>query len=159
MADQKRKVVLGVGNLLQKDEGFGIHAMQALAAGFSAPEDLEFIDGGVLGLNLLPLVEDCDYLLVLDAIDAGRPPGTVVELARDEIPFFSGVKLSEHQVTFQDVMGLAHLRGNLPQYLHLIGVQPADLSLGVELSQPVANSLPEVLRRAIIKLNTWGLIG
>jgi hydrogenase maturation protease len=158
MEEQLRKVVLGLGNLLQKDEGFGIHAIQALETILVAPGDLELIDGGVLGLNLLPLVEDCGYLLVLDAIDARRKPGTIIELARDEIPLYSGIKLSEHQVTFQDVMGLAYLRGKLPHHLHLIGVQPADLSLGMELSQPVANCLPEVIQRAINMLKAWGLV-
>ena len=105
-----------------------------------------------------PLVEECSHLLVLDAIDAGKQPGTLIEMSKDEIPLYSSSKLSEHQVTFQDVMGLAYLRQQLPEHLHLIGVQPADLSTGLELSQAVAVRLPEVLQRARAILITLGLL-
>ncbi|NTU84469.1 MAG: hydrogenase maturation protease, partial [Chloroflexales bacterium] len=66
---------------------------------------------------------------MLDAADARQAPGSLVELRRDEIPLYAGVKLSQHQVTFQEVLGLANMRGRLPRHLHLIGVQPADMSL------------------------------
>ncbi len=81
----------------------------------------------------------------------------MIELARDEIPLFSGIKLSQHQVTFQEVLGLATVRGKLPPHLHLIGVQPADLEIGLELSPTVAAALPEVIRRATAVLGAWGL--
>jgi len=79
----------------------------------------------------------------------------VIELARDEIPLYAGVKLSQHQITFQEVLGLAHMRGNLPPNLHLIGIQPADLSIGLELSPTVEQALPEVIRRARAILEEW----
>ena len=90
-------------------------------------------------------------------MDARQAPGTVIELLGDEIPLFSGIKLSQHQVTFQEVLGLAAVRGKLPPYLHLIGAQPADLEIGLELSPIVAAALPEIIRRAVAVLDAWGL--
>ncbi len=154
-----RKIVLGLGNLLNCDEGVGVYALRQLAARqASAVSEVEYLDGGTLGLNLLPLVEESSHLLLLDAVSAGQPPGTVVELHRDEIPLYSGVKLSQHQLTFQEVLGLALFRGKLPDHLYLIGVQPDDLSIGVELSPCVAEALPQLLERAETVLRAWKLI-
>ncbi len=153
-----RKSILGLGNLLYQDEGFGIHALQAMQMVLPASEDFELVDGGVLGMSLLPLVEESSHLLVLDAIDAGLPPGTILELKGDQIPLFTAAKLSEHQVGFQEVLGLARFRGNLPVSLHLIGVQPQDLGSGIGLSPAVASRLPEVVNRAITKLKEWQLV-
>ncbi len=159
----QRIIVLGIGNTLNRDEGVGVHAVQALktqhhrSAVSGQPSSVEFLDGGTLGLNLLPIVEEASHLLILDAVDAHRPAGTVIELAGAEIPLFSGIKLSQHQVTFQEVLGLAAVRGKLPPHLHLIGVQPADLAIGLELSPTVAAALPEVLRRAADVLTGWTL--
>jgi hydrogenase maturation protease len=159
MMAAQRKMVLGLGNILNRDEGVGVHALRALEAQLGRQAGVEFVDGGVLGLNLLPLVEECSHLLILDAADAGQAPGTLVELERDEIPLYSGVKLSQHQVTFQEVLALAKIRDGLPPYLHLIGVQPADLSIGLDLSPTAAATIPHVLERASAVLRSWGLVG
>ncbi len=150
-----RKVVLGLGNLLNRDEGFGIHALQALVQRQISGLQVEYIDGGVLGMNLLPLVEECSHLLVIDAIQAGSAPGTIIELDGQEIPLFAGIKLSEHQVGFQEVLGVASFRDRFPEHLHLVGVQPEDLSLGLGLSQPAETALNEVIERAQQVLLSW----
>lgn len=163
-----RIVVLGIGNTLNRDEGVGVHAVRALEAHCSPSPDgrfsrqergpggeIEFLDGGALGLNLLPIVEEASHLLILDAVDARQAPGAVIEMPGAEIPLFSGIKLSQHQVTFQEALGLAAVRGKLPPHLHLIGVQPADLEIGLELSPTVAAALPEVIRRASTVLAKW----
>jgi hydrogenase maturation protease len=106
----------------------------------------------------LPVVESAAHLLLLDAVNAGLPPGTIVELRRDEIPLFTGVKMSQHQITFQEVLGLASIRGKLPEHIHLVGVQPADLSIGVGLSGPVKNVLPELVKGAKQVLRRWELL-
>lgn len=142
-----RRIILGIGNLLNRDEGVGIHAVRALQAQNPLGTDWEIIDGGTLGLNLLPLVEEASHLIVLDAIDARREPGTLIELLREQVPLFSAVKMSQHQLSFQEVLGLAQVRGRLPQHLVLLGIQPADLSIGVELSPIVARALPQLLAR------------
>jgi hydrogenase maturation protease len=157
MASPARKIVLGLGNLLNKDEGLGVQAVRLLDAQLGPQDGLDLLDGGVLGLSLLTLVEECSHLLILDAVDAGQPAGTVVELTRDQIPLYTGIKLSQHQITFQEVLGLAKMRDHLPENLHLIGIQPKDLSIGLDLSPEVAGALPEVLQRASAILRAWGL--
>jgi hydrogenase maturation protease len=154
----KRITVLGVGNLLRTDEGVGVHAVRALVErhGAAMPE-VEFLDGGTLGLNLLPYIEDAVSLLILDAVDSGKAPGKVTEISRDAIPRFGGIKLSEHQVTLQEVLGLARIRGHLPAQMVLIGMQPADLSTGDSLSPTAADALQEMLARAEEVLREWAL--
>jgi len=152
---ERNLLVLGIGNLLNTDEGIGVHAVRQLQARYpSSP--VPIADGGTLGLNLLPLVEDATHLLLLDAVDAGRAPGSLIELEKDEIPIFGGFKLSQHQLTFQEVLGLALIREKLPEHLHLIGIQPASLEIGVELSDVVQAALPAMLDRAVAVLQDWG---
>ncbi len=153
---EPRVLVLGIGNLLNADEGVGVHAVRSLEAklGERYPE-VAFLDGGTLGLNLLPLVEDATHLLLLDCVNAGQPGGTIVELTKDDIPIYSGVKMSQHQTTFQEVLGLAMLRGHLPEHLHLIGIQPVSLEIGTDLTPAVQAVLPEMIDRAAARLNSW----
>jgi hydrogenase maturation protease len=146
-------VVLGIGNLLNSDEGIGVHAVQAMQR--IPRERVRLLDGGTLGLNLLPIVEDATHLLLLDAVDAGQPPGTIIELDRDAIPLYTGIKLSQHQVTFQEVLGLALVRDRLPDNLFLIGMQPDSLAIGVGLSSLAASHLPDMVSRAWAKLDEW----
>jgi hydrogenase maturation protease len=149
--------VLGVGNLLRTDEGVGVHAVRALSEKHrdDMPE-AEFLDGGTLGLNLLLFIEEAESLLILDAVDAGSPPGALIHLTGDAIPRYAGIKLSEHQVTLQDVLGLAGVRGRMPKRLALVGMQPASLETGDTLSAACSAMLPEMLEKAEAILKEWG---
>jgi hydrogenase maturation protease len=156
-----RKIVLGLGNTLNRDEGLGVHALRALETHLAKKNmnsDLELLDGGTLGLNLLPLVEESSHLLLLDAVNTGKPGGTLIEFTKEQIPLYTGIKLSEHQVTFQEVLALASFRGKLPDHLHLIGIQPIDLSIGIDLSPQISALLPKVVERAVVILRSWNLI-
>lgn len=152
---QRHVLVLGIGNILNTDEGVGVHAVRALQAKFGEPEGFALLDGGTLGLNLLPLVDDATHLLIMDAVDAGKPAGTIIELHGSEIPLFGGAKLSEHQLTFQEVLGLALLRRTLPEHLALLGVQPESLAIGVGMSPVVQGTLPALCNRAEALLAAW----
>ncbi len=158
MPGSQRSIILGLGNTLNRDEGVGVHLLPLLQERIGARTSMEFVDGGTLGLNLLPIVEECRHLLLLDAVDAAKAPATVVELDGNQIPLFANVRLSQHQLTFQEVLGLAAIREKLPERLHLIGVQPADISAGFGMSEDVQRTLPEVLRRTEQLLRTWGMI-
>jgi hydrogenase maturation protease len=157
MTESRRKIVLGLGNILNRDEGLGVQALKSLDAQLGANDLVELVDGGVLGLNLLPIVEECSHLLILDAVDGRKPAGTVIELTKEQIPLYAGVKLSQHQITFQEVLGLANIRGYLPDYLYLIGIQPEDISTGLEMSTLIESQMPQVVDRAISILSQWGL--
>jgi hydrogenase maturation protease len=153
-----RRVVLGLGNPLRRDEGVGVHAVLALRQRLGEDSGVECLDGGVLGLNLLPIVEESSYLLLLDAVDAGVLPGSLVELSGPDIHLYSQFKLSLHQTTFQEVLALAQLRGKLPARLYLIGLEPRDLSVGTALTEPIQRALPKMVARAEEVLAEWGLL-
>jgi hydrogenase maturation protease len=153
----RQVLVLGIGNVLNTDEGVGVHAIRELKHAFAEVDGVEIQDGGTLGLSLLPLIEEATHLLLLDAVDVGQPAGTLVELDREQIPFQGAMKLSQHQLTFQEVMGLALIRNRLPEHLHLIGIQPASLAIGVDLSNEVQAMLPEMINRVTRVLATWGV--
>lgn len=121
-------LVLGIGNLLWADEGFGVRCVEALAAGWRFPPNVTLLDGGTQGIYLVDQVREADVLIVFDAVDYGLAPGTLKRVEGDEVPKFMGAKkMSLHQTGFQEVLALAELLGGYPEQLLLIGVQPAML--------------------------------
>lgn len=122
---EQRVVVMGLGNLLWADEGFGVRVAERLYAHYHWPEDVEIVDGGTQGLNLLGYVESAGHLLILDAIDYGLEPGTLRTYAGERIPaYLSAKKMSLHQNSFSEVLALADIRGHLPAHIALVGLQP-----------------------------------
>lgn len=149
----RRPVVIGLGNPLMGDDGAGLAALAALRG--EGRVEAELVDGGTWGMNLLPVLESAERVLLLDAIDQGTQPGTVIELDGPEIPRFLAVKLSPHQIDLREVLALADLRGTLPRELAAIGIQPARIELGTSLSAPVAAAIPQILARAAARLARW----
>lgn len=118
-------LVLGIGNILWADEGFGVRTVERLAADWRFPDTVTLMDGGTQGLYLLPHLEAADALIVVDAIDYGLPPGTRRVFHGDDVPAFLGAKkMSLHQTGFQEVLASAMFLGRCPQALILVGVQP-----------------------------------
>jgi len=150
-----RKVILGIGNTLNHDEGLGVHALDFIKEKIQDNSEIELIDGGTLGLNLLQLVESCSHLLILDTIDANKQPGTLIEMKGEEIPLFKEIKMSEHQITFQEVLGLSKIRGKLPNNLCLLGIQPSDLTLGVGMSELIKETMPILVDKALKIIENW----
>lgn len=155
MHDRQRKVILGLGNLLYHDEGLGIHAMRALKDRLDAQPGLEWVGGNVLGLSLLPLVNECSHLLVLDGLDAGHPPGSPVEISRESLRLYARMRIGDHQASFQEALVMATMRGGLPPDLRLVGAQICDLSFGIGLSPPVAAVLPWMIERGTEIVQAW----
>ncbi|ALV27889.1 HyaD/HybD family hydrogenase maturation endopeptidase [Pannonibacter sp. Q-1] len=152
-------LVLGIGNVLWADEGFGVRCVEALASAVALPEHVRLLDGGTQGLYLLPFLEEAEALLVFDAIDYGLEPGTL-KLVRDgEVPAFMGArKMSLHQTGFQDVIATAQLLGRCPHKLTLIGCQPVELEdYGGGLRPQVAAAIPGALDLARAELAAWGV--
>jgi hydrogenase maturation protease len=150
-------LVLGIGNLLWADEGFGIRALEALHAGYRFAPGVRLLDGGTQGLYLLPFVEHCRRLLIFDAVDYGLAPGTLKVVRDADVPAFMGAKkMSLHQTGFQEVLALAGLRGWRPEQIVLIGVQPAVLEdYGGSLSDTVKAELPAAVDAALTFLHAW----
>jgi hydrogenase maturation protease len=152
-----RTTVLGLGNPLMGDDRVGLTALNRLEEEWFVPRFVSLVDGGTWGMNLLPVVESTDRLLVLDAIDVGAPPGTIVRLAGDEVPRVLGQKLSPHQIDLREVLALAELRGSLPSQLVALGVQPERVELTADLSPAVEEGVNQVVEIAVATLGAWGI--
>jgi hydrogenase maturation protease len=152
-------LVLGIGNVLWADEGFGVRCVEHLLAEYSVPPTVQVMDGGTQGLYLLPHVQQARRLIVFDAIDYGLEPGTLQLIENAEVPRFMGVKkMSLHQTGFQDVICAAELTGQCPDEMLLIGVQPRQLEdYGGSLTPIVRAQIPAAVHLAVRRLRGWGL--
>lgn len=153
-------LVLGIGNLLWADEGFGVRCVEELARCYELPEGVRAMDGGTQGLYLLPYVQGARRLLVFDAVDYGLPPGTLKLVENSEVPRFMGAKkMSLHQTGFQEVIAAAELTGQLPEEMLLIGAQPAELEdYGGSLSPVVKAQVAAAVELAVARLQDWGFL-
>lgn len=156
-ADQPRTVVLGLGNMLMADDGVGLAALARLEEEWFIPREVELVDGGTWGMNLLPVIERADRVIILDAIDLGDPPGTLIRLEGDEIPRFLAMKLSPHQVDLREVLALAELRGTLPEQVIALGIQPARVEMSTTFSPEVAARVDQLIHLAAETLYNWGI--
>jgi hydrogenase maturation protease len=151
-----RKItILGIGNTLFTDEGVGIHLLPILQEKFKNDVDIEIIEGLTDGMKLLGPVEDAENLIIIDAINAGKDPGTIISLQGDEIPAYFGVKMSIHQMGFQEVLLAAKLRERYPKRIVMFGLQPASLELGLELTIKVSEKLPELAAAVFNQVKDW----
>jgi hydrogenase maturation protease len=145
-------VVLGLGNLLRRDEGLGVWALQRLAERYVLPESVRLVDGGTLGLELISEVEDCERLLVLDATLTGADPGTFIRLAGGEVPAYIGLHTSSHEIGLADMLAVLKLRGREPSEVVLLGLQPAETELGWGLSRTLEDALEGFVDAAAVEV-------
>ena len=150
-------LVLGLGNVLCADDGAGIAALVMLQRGWLLPPEVAAVDGGTLGLSLLPLLEDADRVLIIDAILADGPPGTLVRLSGAEVPTAVHTRLSPHQVGVADLLDALRLGGSDDEAPVLHGVVPASIELCLQRSPAVAAALPALVERVVAELRSWGL--
>ena len=150
--------VLGIGNVLWADEGFGVRCVEALQRRYECEPHVVLIDGGTQGLYLIQHVQQATRLLIFDAIDYGLRPGTLQQVENDDVPRFMGAKkLSLHQTGFQEVLMLALLTEKYPQEVLLIGCQPEVLDdYGGSLSGVVGAALDSALALGVAALQRWG---
>ncbi len=157
-------VVLGIGNVLLRDDGVGIQVIREIEGlvergELDLPPDTELLDGGTLGLDLLPRISDARALLLVDAIDLRDEPGTIRILRGPDIPGALSGHVSPHQVGIGDLIAAARLMGTLPDAVILVGVQPLEIAVGLELSPPVRLALPRAVDAAIAAIVELGSDG
>ena len=150
-----RTAVIGLGSPLMGDDGFGLIALERLRDEWDL-HDVELADGGTWGMSLLPIIEECDRVVLLDAIAANANPGDIVVLERDRLPIYLTRKLSPHQVDVRDVLAVAEWRGTLPDETVAIGIQPKAVEMGLGLSTEVENSLDAAVDVVVGRLLQWG---
>ncbi len=139
------------------DDGAGVKVIQHLDEHFLLPPDVVLFDGGTLGLDILPQLEGIDRLLIVDAVETGNPPGTLAKMTGDEIPIVMETKLSPHQMGLKDLLAVAALQGIKPPEMVLIGIQPENIELGMDLSPKVAARFDDLMRMVIRELENWGI--
>lgn len=155
---RRRLLVLGLGNVLCGDDGLGIVAVHRLQRFYVEPADALVLDGGTLGLSLLPYLEDAEAAILIDAIRADGPPGTFVRLEGDEVAPAVAARLSCHQVGVSDLLEAARWRGRSPRRLALLGLVPETLALGVALSPDVVAALPHLVERILAEASRLGFV-
>jgi len=149
--------VIGIGNLLLMDEGVGVHAVKALWERFTFPKEVEIIDGGTMGLDLLPYLEGKENLLLIDAVDFKAEPGTIRIIEGDSIKKFLDMKFSVHQIGLPDMLFAASLTGVAPPRICLVGIQPKTLEAGIDISDTLKEKFEALIETSVEKLRQWGL--
>ncbi len=148
-------LVLGLGNILLSDEGAGVKAVEELQDRYDCSGAVEFVDGGTIGLELLPYFEGRSHILIVDAVKTGREPGTIVRI--EDPPAYFSSKTSPHQIGLADVMGIAVITDIIPKNITLFGIEPKQLSTGLELSPEVARNLGQLVDMVADELKAIGI--
>ncbi len=149
----KRIVILGVGNILLKDEGVGVRVIEKLGEQYRFPDNVKLVDGGTLGLQLLGTVADADCLIVVDAVRNEKPPGSLYRFESTDIPHRVAYKNSLHQVDLLEALAMSQVIGNTPETV-IVGVEPEDISpWGMELTPAVREKVPELMKLVLKELD------
>lgn len=159
MNSANRFLLLGIGNVLWADEGFGVRVVEHLQQGYRFPDQVKVLDGGTQGIYLVEHVQAADALVVFDAIDYGLPSATLKCIENADVPNYLGAKkMSLHQTGFQEVLALAQMLGDYPRHLLLIGVQPEELDdYGGSLRPGVKAQIQPAIDIALAYLATFGI--
>lgn len=156
-AKEANVLLLGVGNLLLSDEGIGGRVVEEFQRRYLIPQGVEAIDGGTMGMDLLPYLDDRTHLLVVDAVNTGTgKPGEVVRLELEDPPSFFRTMVSPHQLGLAEVLGVAAMTGTMPPVITVIGIEPASLATGIDLSPVVESQMPRLIEMVRAELTALG---
>lgn len=147
-----RTVVLGIGNTILTDEAAGVRAAEALEQAYKTPTNVQIIDGGTSGMEMIEDLSNLDFLIVIDVVKTGAAPGTVVRIAGKDIPVFFRKKLSPHQIALPDVLASLELLDTMPKEIIVLGVEPLSLELGMEMTATIAERVPQLAAMAAEEL-------
>lgn len=147
-----RVLVLGIGNLLLSDEAVGVRAIEAFEKRFDVPDFVDIMDGGTAGMELMEAMADRDHIIIVDAVLASEPAGSVIVLRDKEVPALFTKKISPHQLGLADVLSALHLTDEFPKRLTLIGVIPESLEPSIGLTPKVEKSLDIALDQIVAAL-------
>ncbi len=147
--------MLGIGNILLKDEGFGVRVVEELLRRYRFPAAVQVLDGGTLGMDLLRFLAGTRRLIVVDAIAGDGPPGTFYRLAGDEVQAYFREKVSLHELGIKDVLAVLAATGRPVAEVVILGVQPASLDVGLELTPVVAAAVDGTVAAVVAELAAW----
>ena len=149
--------ILGIGNIILSDEGFGVRVVEYLQENYKFPDNIALIDGGTLGVELTQFITGTKKLLIIDSIDGNKPSGTLFHFEGDEIKSHFSEKISAHEIGIQDVLTTLELTGKAIPEVIVIGAQPYSLEAGVELTPQMKTLIPTIADRALKILKNWNI--
>ena len=150
-------LVLGVGNVLLSDEGAGVRVVEQLQRSYVFPPQVELIDGGTMGLDLLGYLDDKSHLFIVDAIVSTQPPGSVLIEKLLDPPAYFRQKISPHQIGLSELLAVAAMQDCLPPAITLFGIVPLDLSTGIGMSREVSGAVGQVVLAVVQELGLLGV--
>ncbi|MDD2364985.1 MAG: HyaD/HybD family hydrogenase maturation endopeptidase [Desulfuromonadaceae bacterium] len=156
-ATENSVLILGVGNLVMTDDAVGVIVVQKMVKRYRFPDNVEVMDGGTLGLDLLHKLENISKLIMIDAVETGKEAGNCVRLAGDELPIALLTKVSPHQMGLKDLLAVSELMGHSPKEMVLFGVQPASVEMGVGLTEKVEAQVETLISSVLYELSSSGI--
>ena len=146
-------LVLGIGNILLRDEGVGVRVIEQMQE-LRLPDDVELVDGGTAGADLLDVLAERQKVIVIDAVQAEAEPGTVLRFTADDLVRPDGVGISLHEMGLAEALTMTKQLGCAPEEVLIFGIKPKDITCGLELSAEIAPSVPEVIRLVLEEIAT-----
>ena len=156
--DQSQITILGIGNILLTDEGFGVRVIEKLFEDYEFPDNVAVVEGGELGIHLLGTLSKADHLIVVDAVKNKQPPGTLYRLEKDELPERILMKNSLHQTDFLETLTLCQMIDKSPETIVVLGAEPEDIEThSVDLTPVVAARLDDTVALVLRELERLGV--
>jgi hydrogenase maturation protease len=155
--ERRELLILGVGNLLLRDEGIGVHVANRLKS-MELPPDVEVIDGGTGGFDLIDYIEGRKKVVVVDTVKGGEAPGTIYRFGIDDIEVTPKIPWSLHDIDLTDTIRVADRLGKRPDDMVIIGVEPKDMELGLELSPEIEEQIPKVIALVMDEIRKGGKV-
>jgi hydrogenase maturation protease len=152
MTSVQDTLILGIGNILLKDEGVGVHVVQKLKE-MTLPENVEVLDGGTAGLELADYIAGRKKLIVIDAVNAGGKPGTLYRLTKENLDIKPKAIFSFHEIDFLDALHISEVVNSKPKDVVVIGIEPKDMGIGIELSPEIEERIPRIIEIVASELN------
>lgn len=158
MQKEKRIGILGIGNMLLSDEGFGVHFVQHLEAHYLLPDNVQVFDGGTAGILLAPFVEQCDHLFVIDVVNIDDAPGSLHCFSDEEVRAGDiQTRMSPHQIGMLEVLDICKIMGKVPEQIMFLTVVPENMDAGMKLSPILQQRIGDVLSLLSHSLQSLGV--
>ena len=147
--------VVGIGNIIMQDEGFGVRCAEYLQKITDYPDFVQIIDGGTLGMDLMPYIAGTKKLLLIDAMNIDAPVGSFYSFTGDELNAYFKDKISVHDLGVNDMLAVLKLTDNPIEEVVVIGVKPEVVSMGLDMTEKIAEKVPEVAQKAKELVDKW----
>ena len=151
----KQITVLGIGNILMQDEGFGVRVVEQLLRQYTFPSNVQVLDGGTLGMELLRFLIGTDQLILVDAVSGNLSPGSIYQFNNDEVKAYFKEKVSMHELGIQDVLAVMDVLEKPVSEIRILGVQPLTIDTSLEMTPIVAKAVDVIVKQVLLVLKEW----